>query len=244
MSTPVPSTPSPSREKVPPAAPGGPVVHPDLDERLLGYWQQYGQTVLVVVCLVLVFYLGRAGWEYYQAQQESGLRQEYAAAALPEQLKAFVAAHPTHPLAGVAELQLADQAYAAGRAADAAADYSQAVGILTGGPLEPRARLGLAMAQIQGGQSAEGQAGLQALADDAHQLTVVRAEATYQLASLAASAGRADEVQKRATQLLQLDPSSPWTQRAFSLQAAVAAPAAPAAAPGAPVGVSFKPAGQ
>ena len=240
MSTPVPSTPSPSREKVPPAAPGGPVVHPDLDERLLGLWQQYGQTLLVVVCLVLVFYLGRAGWEYYQAQQEAGVRQEYAAAAPPEQLKSFVAAHPTHPLAGVAELQLADEAYAAGRAADAVADYSQAAGILKGGPLAARAQLGLAMAQIQSGQAAEGQAGLQALADDAHQLTVVRAEATYQLASLAASAGHPDEVQKRATQLLQLDPSSPWTQRAFSLQAA----AAPAAGSAAPAGISFKPGGQ
>jgi len=240
MSTPVPSTPSPSREKVPPAAPGGPVVHPDLDERLLGLWQQYGQTLLVVVCLVLVFYLGRAGWDYYQAQQEAGVRQEYAAAALPEQLKSFVAAHPTHPLAGVAELQLADEAYAAGRAADAVADYSQAAGILKGGPLAARAQLGLAMAQIQSGQAAEGQAGLQALADDAHQLTVVRAEATYQLASLAASAGHPDEVQKRATQLLQLDPSSPWTQRAFSLQAA----AAPAAGSAAPAGISFKPGGQ
>jgi predicted negative regulator of RcsB-dependent stress response len=216
------------------------VVHPDLDERLLGLWQQYGQTLLVVVCLVLVFYLGRAGWEYYQAQQEAGVRQEYAAAALPEQLKSFVAAHPTHPLAGVAELQLADEAYAAGRAADAVADYSQAAGILKGGPLAARAQLGLAMAQIQSGQAAEGQAGLQALADDAHQLTVVRAEATYQLASLAASAGHPDEVQKRATQLLQLDPSSPWTQRAFSLQAA----AAPAAGSAAPAGISFKPGGQ
>ena len=80
-----------------------------------------------------------------------------------------------------------------------------------------------------------GVAALRELSGDLHQFKAVRAEATYQLASLAASAGRADEVQKLSVQVMQIDPNSSWAQRAFALQARVpaasAAPAQPVASP-------------
>jgi len=242
MSVPAQSTPSPSRGKDPSTEPVAPTVSPDLDEHLHGIWQKYGQAFLVLCGLLLVFYLGKAGWDYIQAQREEGVQEEYAAAALPDQLRAFVAAHPGHVLAAVAQLQLADQAYAAGRAAEAIPAYTQAADQLKGGPLEARAQLGLAMAQIQAGQTTDGQALLHQLADDTRQSAIVRAEAGYQLASLAASAGRVDEVQKLALQLMQIDPNSPWTQRAFSLEASLA-PAA-AAPSGAAPGISFRPTGK
>jgi len=247
MSIPAQSTPSPSRGKDQPADPSAPAVHPDLDEHLHGFWQKYGQFLMAVCCVVLVFYIGKAGWDYIQTQREAGVREEYAAAALPEQLTAFIAAHPGHELAAVAQLQLADQAYAGGRAVEAVTAYTQAVDLLKGGPLAGRAEIGLAMAQIQAGQTADGQANLQRLSDDTGRPAIVRAEAGYQLASLAAAAGRADEVQKIAMQLLQVDPNSPWAQRAFSLQATLPPPVAPATpatpAPGAGTApaISFKP---
>jgi predicted negative regulator of RcsB-dependent stress response len=236
MSVPVPSTPAPSRGDPAPAKVDAPSVSPDFDEQLHGMWQKYGQTFLVLCVVALVIYLGKAGWDYIQAQREVGVREEFAAAALPDQLRTFIAAHPDHVLAAVAQLQLADQAYAAGRAAEAVPAYTQAADLLKGGPLEARAQLGLAMAQIQAGQATEGQALLHQLADDTRQSAIIRAEAGYQLASLAASAGRADEVQKLALQLMQVAPNSPWTQRAFSLQASMPAAAAAAPAPG----VSFR----
>jgi predicted negative regulator of RcsB-dependent stress response len=242
MSIPAQSTPSPSRGKDQPADPSAAPIDADLDEHLHGFWQKYGQAFLVACGLVLVAYLGKAGWDYIQAQREVGVREEYAAAALPEQLTAFIAAHPGHELAAVAQLQLADQAYAAGRSTEAVTAYTQAADLLKGGPLAGRAEIGLAMAQIQGGQTADGQANLHRIADDPTRAAVLRAEAGYQLASLAAAAGHADEVQKIALQLMQVDPSSPWTQRAFSLQATLPPAAAAAPSPGATPGISFKPA--
>ena len=51
------------------------------------------------------------------------------------------------------------------------------------------------------------------------------AEKRYQEAANAA------DVQKYSDQLMQLDPSGPWTQRALMLRATVPAPAAAVAAP-------------
>ena len=50
------------------------------------------------------------------------------------------------------------------------------------------------------------------------------------MASLAADAGRADDVKKYSDQIAQIDPASPWTQRVMALKAAlpVAGVAAPA----------------
>jgi hypothetical protein len=84
------------------------------------------------------------------------------------------------------------------------------------------------MAKIAAGKTAEGETALKALAGDAAQLKGIRAEASYHLASLAAEAGRADDVKKYSEQVAQIDPSSPWTQRAMTLRASL--PVAPAAA--------------
>jgi hypothetical protein len=84
------------------------------------------------------------------------------------------------------------------------------------------------MAKIAAGKTAEGETALKSLAGDAAQLKGIRAEASYHLASLAAEAGRADDVKKYSEQVAQIDPSSPWTQRAMTLRASL--PATPAAA--------------
>lgn len=243
MPTPVnPSNPKPSVGDAKVAAGSPAPIDPSLDERLHGFWRKNGQAILWFCALVLLGYVGKAGWEYLAGQREAGVQQEFASATTPDKLKAFAAAHPGHKLTGVAELQLADAAYAEGRSADAIAAYERASAALKTGLLAARAQLGLAMAKIQGGQAADGEASLRRLSEDLHQYQAVRTEATYQLASLAASAGRADEVKRLSLQLMQIDPSSPWTQRAFILQSSL--PAAASAAPAAPPGKSailFKP---
>ena len=127
---------------------------------------------------------------------------------------------------------MADDAYKAGKAADAAAGYEKAAGILKSGPLAARARVGLALSQVLAGKAADGAKALSQVAGDEKEFKAVRAEAMYHLCSLAAEAGQADEVQKRVDELMKLDVSSPWPQRAMSLRAplpAAPAPAAPAA---------------
>jgi hypothetical protein len=161
----------------------------------------------------------RFGWESLREKRELAVEQAYAEATTPDQEKAFVAANPREVLAQVAELRLADSAYASGQTTEARNDYAELVGELPPGPLASRAQIGLAMAEIQSGEIEEGQQALRVLSNDPHQFMTARTEAIYLLASLAAASGRSEEVEKLSGQLMQLDPSSPWTERVFALEA-------------------------
>src|SRR5580698_5702508 len=131
-----------------------PLANPDAV--LIGFWEKNREILLVACLVILVGILGRGGWQYYQSQQELGVEKQYADAASPEQLRAFADAHPTHALAGVAELRLADAAYQSGQNADALAAYDRAGALLKTGILNARAQLGLAVIKIQTGQVADG----------------------------------------------------------------------------------------
>ncbi len=192
-------------------------------------WARNRKLVYLFLVVVLVAILGKGGWEYLQQQKEAEVGKSYAAATNAEQLKAFATAHPDHPLAGLAYLRVADEAYAAGKTADAVAAYDKAIPALKDGPLAARAQLGRAIAKAQSGKSAEAVNDLKQLANDANQASALRAEASYQLASLAAEAGNAADVGKYVDDLMKIDPSSSWAQRGMMLRATL--PAAPAPKP-------------
>lgn len=203
------------------------------EEKLQQFWQK-NQTIILGLCvLVLLVIIGKGGWEYYQRSQEAEVEQAYANATTPDQLKAFAAAHPGHELAGIAELRIADEAYTAGKSADAQAGYEKALSVLKDGALATRARIGEALAKVQSGKTSEGIEDLKQVANDTKQLKAARAEAAYQLASLAADAGNSADVQKYVDQLNQIDPSSSWARRAMLLRASLPVPAVSAPAAGA-----------
>ena len=204
------------------------------EDRVRTFWTG-NRNVITGLCIgVALAILGKGGWDHLQRDKESGVVQVYAAADSSEKLKAFAAAHAGHPLAGVAQLRLADEAYQAGKAAEAAGLYQQAAATLKGDPLGARARMGRAVAQLAAGQATEATPALKALADDSSQLKAVRAEAAFHLASLAVEAKDANEAQRLVDQLMQIDVSSPWTQQAMMLRASLPATPAPAAAPASP----------
>jgi hypothetical protein len=124
---------------------------------------------------------------------------------------------------------MADDAYAAGKSADAIAGYDKAIEVLKSGPLASRARLGRALAKAQAGKAAEANTELKQIADDAGEFKAIRAEATYQLTSLAVETGNAVEAQKFVDQLNQIDPMGAWAQRAVMLRSTLP-PTPPAAA--------------
>jgi hypothetical protein len=202
-----------------------------LEEKLHVFWEKNGTAVLALCGLVLLGIVAKGGWDYLGRQKELDVEKDYAAAATPEARKAFIAAHPEHSLSGIAQLRLADDAYAAGKFSDALTGYESTLKIIKDGPLAARAKLGAALAKLSTGKAAEGTADLKQLAGDPNQFKGVRAEAAYQLTSLSAEAKNGADVQKFADQLMSIDPSSAWAQRAMSLRAMFpAAPAAPAAA--------------
>jgi hypothetical protein len=233
-------SPSAGKEPSQSGAPGagGPAT---FEDKLPHLWAKYREVVVGICALILVAIIAKAGWGYFANQRELSVEREYAEASTPDRLQAFADAHPDTALAGIAELRLADEAYAAHQTPTALAAYEKAIGELKLPVLVGRARLGAAIAKIESGQPGDGAQELKQLADDPKQFQALRTEAVYHLASLAAAAGQADQVRQFSEQLMQIDPTSPWTQRAFALQASLPAAAAPspAAAP-APGGVSFQ----
>lgn len=208
------------------------------EERLHLFWKKHSQAVVAGCGAILIAIIAIGCWELYQAHREKGVESDYAAATTPEKLSAFATANSGHALAGLAQLRLADDAYTAGKFAEAQANYDKAAATLRSGPFAGRAQLGAAMARLGLGNGTEGETALKQISADVSQLKGIRAEATYHLAKLAAEAGRAADVTKLSDQLMQIDPSSPWTQRSLALRAGLPAPAAEVkkdAGPGLPV---------
>jgi hypothetical protein len=197
-------------------------IAPSFEDRLRLFWEKNSKVITAFLVLILLMVAAKEGWEYLAAERERGIGEAYAAANTPAQVKSFIAEHPQHTLAGVAHLRTADEAYAGGGFTDAIPAYEQASAILKTGPLASRARLGLALAKLQGGRTGDGETALKAFAADTNEIKAYRAEASYHLASLAASNGNAADVKTYSDQLMQLDPASPWTQRALALRSAAA----------------------
>jgi hypothetical protein len=201
------------------------------EEYLKQAWGRYGNFIYLLFIAVALGILGKGGWDYLNAQKELGIQKEYSLCVTTDSFRAFAANHPGHPLTGAAELTVADYSYAAGKFAEALGAYTSAVADLPNGPIQDRARLGVAMSQALTGKAADAEANLRRLVNDTSVLKVIRCEAGYHLAMLAIGAGRGGEVQAIAEQLLKIDPESPFAERAFTLRPpvpeAVSVPAAP-----------------
>jgi predicted negative regulator of RcsB-dependent stress response len=224
--------------------PGAAVPAPGLDEQFHGFWQSNRRSIYLGVLLVIGVVLAKEGIQYFAEQHEQGIQAAYATATTPEKLRAFIADHPGHALAGVAHLTLADAAYAAGKFADAQLDYNKAATLIAQPLLVSRAKLGLAISMVQNGQNDSGRDMLKQLADDSRASKVIRCEATYDLASLAFDAGKYDEVLKFTDQITPLDESGMWSQRALGLRVNIPVAAATPAAPKPDSGLSIKLPGQ
>jgi len=195
------------------------------EDRVQIFWDKYRTAIFAFCGMVLLGIVAKGAWDYFARQKQVEIGSAYAAATTTEQLTSFSAAHSGHPLAGIAQLRIADEAYAAGKSAEAITGYDKAISDLESGPLAARAHLGLALAKIQGGKTSEGVNELKQLANDAKQLKAIRSEALYHLTSLAVDARNAADAQKASEDLMKLDPMSAWTQRAIALRGTL--PAAP-----------------
>lgn len=191
------------------------------EDRLQLFWRRNSTLIIVVCVAILAAIIGVGVWEYLAKQKELEVREVYAKATTPEALKTFADTHAGHPLAGASYLRLADDAFAAGKPADALPNYEKALGIFKDGPLAARVKLGMAVAKVVSGKAAEGTAELKQIAEDANQFRGLRAEAAYHLASLAAESGVSSDVVKYSDLIMQVDPASPWAQRGMALRASL-----------------------
>lgn len=203
------------------------------EDKLQAFWERNRGTVTAVLVVIVLAIVGKGGWDYLAAQREQGVRGAFAEATTPAQLKDFAASHEGHPLAAVAQLKLADDAYAGGKYDEAAAGYEKALSGLKDTVLASRVRFGLAMAKSLGGHAAEATAVFNAIAADTSESKSLRAEAAYELAAMAAEANNAADVKKYTEQVMAVDPAGIWTGRAMALRQRFPAEAmtAPSSAP-------------
>jgi hypothetical protein len=211
-----------------PSDPRTPEVEPHFGDRLRLFWERYASAVYIFCCLIAIAIVAKGIIDYLAVQRELAIQKEFAACTTLDSYKAFATEHPRHPLAALVDMRSADESYAAGRFGDAAGAYERALAILPAGPFQARARLGLAISRAQAGSGAEAEAGLRQIVNDESELKAIRCEAGYHLAVLAVASGRVGDVQKLAEQLMQIDPSSPFAERAFQLRGSLPGPAAPA----------------
>lgn len=220
-----------------PNSPANAPVEPPLEEKLRVFWEKNARAVLGACLVVLLAVLARGAYNYYLREREASIEGDFAAATSPEKQRAFVDQHPDHALAGLALLQLGDEAYSDSKYADAQNDYRRAAEILKHGPFAGRARLGVAVAKIDAGDHS-GEQDLKTIANDALEVKPVRAEAAFHLAMIAVGAGKNDEAIKQFDLVTSLDPTGTWSQRGQMVRSTL--PGAPAA-PTAPAGISVHP---
>ena len=213
------SQPLPAKSSTPDAAPAAaPAVDPSFEESLHNFWTTNRNSLLLLCAAVIMAVIVREGWDYLVERREEGVREEYARVAdRPEKLAAFAEANPDHVLAGVAYLQLADDTFGRADYKGAVAFYQKAATKLKNEALLGRARLGAAMSQVLGGDTAAGEVALKSVSSDTSLAKGARAEATYHLASLAATAGKADDLTKYIGDLGKIDAAGGWSRRAMLL---------------------------
>lgn len=191
------------------------------EDRLRLFWEKNSRGILVVCALVLALILGKGAYEVVSAQREKAIAADYAAATTDERLKAFVAEHEDHVLGGLAQLDLADKAYSSGNYAEARSAYDRAVAILKQDTFGQRARVGSAVSALQAGATEEGTAALKAIVSDLTLGALVRSEAAFHLATLAAANGDTAEAIRLIEQATTIDSDGPWADRATMLRASL-----------------------
>lgn len=196
------------------------VAEPDFATEVHKFWEQNRQKVLIGCGAILLGVAGFFGWQELTRSQDEGTRAAYAGAGVsPEKLTAFAADHPNHALAAIALLQVADAKYASGDFSAALSGYQKVAEKLTNATLKGRARLGAAVSKLGTGDQAGAEGDLKSLGADTTADKQIRAEATYHLATLLNTPGRAAEVRQLLDEVTKLDDAGGiWAQRAGQLQ--------------------------
>jgi hypothetical protein len=189
----------------------------DAEERFNDFWKKNGSAIFGGIAIGAVLVIGYQLYQHLDANREQKVRAAYTATVTVADKLSFAAANPKHSLGGFAYLEAADQRFADGQHADAAALYAYAETALAGTALAPRARLGRAASLLLSGERAGGMTLFEAIARDGGALEQIRAEAAYHLAVARWQDDDLDGVRHALDMIYALQNAGFWAYRAGEL---------------------------
>lgn len=189
-------------------------------ESVMLFWIQYKKQLIGLLCCILLG-LGAMPLYYWNQQRQTKLYQAQYTQALKGTLAeklAFVRAAPAkNSLAGLLALELADQAFAEQKYAEAVDYYVEAIKHLSNSVLLPRAILSQAIACSCKMDTIQAQELLQGLITGATVLSSIKAEAMYHSAVLNLATGVTDQAHQTLNNLMELFPNTFWHYKAALL---------------------------
>ena len=190
-----------------------------LEERLAKFWTENRTVLIIGVVLVIAVIIGRSVWQGQVAAKQHAVRAAFGQAETAEAKLAFAREHDDSPLAGVAVLTAADEAYSAADYATASQRYGEAAKLLTDPLIRARARLGEAVSTLQGGTADKGEQLLRAVGNDGSAPEAIRAEAWYHLAAHLNATGELTGTREALAKVSEVSPRGLWSMRAAALSA-------------------------
>ena len=183
------------------------------EDRIHMYWMENKVFISGCIAALALAIIGINGMRIYTAYSQERIQAAYSEARANNTLEDFVAANSGRSLAGLAAMELADDAYADRDFSRAAEFYGIAVNSLSSDVLLGRALIGKAFATYYHGDEDHALAQLRELAANRDMPEAIRAEAAYHLAINADVSGDTETFQKYASQVIGSSTAGQWQQR-------------------------------
>lgn len=190
----------------------------DFEERMWLFWNRNKQAIVTGIAATFIAIFGVYGYQEYLRGKLEATQQAYMNATTPEEKTEFAKQHSENILAGIATLQLADEAYQAEDYARAAELYEQAIKTLDTQTAGPRAKLGLGVSLAKQGENDRAIQTLESLLDDPESIAAIKAEAAYHLAVLSLGDEDYETARHKLEYITSLDGQRFWNERARMLQ--------------------------
>lgn len=201
------------------------------EDRLFLAWKTHRTLIISGIVLIIVLIVGRGAWGSYIEARQHRISDAFGAAESINEKRAFASDNPGDPLAGVALLEVADEVYRNGDYGTAEDDYVAAQAALSNPLLLSRARLGEAVAAIQGGLVSKGEPLLRGIIDDEMVSEPIKAETLYHLASVQFAESRFEDARATLDELSESSSAGAWVSPIQTLRAQLPAEVAASSDP-------------
>lgn len=190
----------------------------DMEDQLLVYWNRHKNQILTGLIAAIVIIIGFQLAKWWSQKSVNDRGQAYAAASGDLQKKAFADKFSSTDLGGIAYLELADKAYAAGDFSAAIPNYEKAFKAFDLVEFKQRAHLGLAISRLQAGDESVAIKDLESIGSNSNYPDVSRAEALYHLSVIDWKQGDFESMLERHNQIEELANAGNWQSKATQLQ--------------------------